>query len=326
MEIMVVLLLFSMLLGLGVGAFSKIGGGPTVAVGRIKDVVRSARYQAVRERAESAVRIDPRTNGISGLGWRNVGCWHFEDDRQGFSTGFPADAALGRGALDPEGMIGRCLRLAEDPSPDAPAVSIPSRPSLEGVQGVGVDCFLFLDRAGRQEILSKGESFRFEVSEEGLLSAALSLRPANASGPVEAARISLESDGYIVPAGRWVEVGFRFNGYGFVLVAEGIPRAREDFPRRMELLVQEGVPIEVGGRTHPLAGRIDELHLSAAVVGEEIPFQESVQLLGKEPYQVFFDARGFLDPERHPRPVEVVFTYRGGRTYRVVIGVMGDVR
>ena len=73
LEIMVVLLLLSMLMGLGVGAFSKIGGGPTMAAGRIKDVLRTARFQAVREKAESAVRVDPVRNTITGLGWKNVG-------------------------------------------------------------------------------------------------------------------------------------------------------------------------------------------------------------------------------------------------------------
>ena len=68
LEVMVVLLLVSMLMGIGIGAFSKVGGGPRLARSQICEVVRTTRHQALRERAPAVVLVDRARNTIVGVG------------------------------------------------------------------------------------------------------------------------------------------------------------------------------------------------------------------------------------------------------------------
>jgi prepilin-type N-terminal cleavage/methylation domain-containing protein len=326
LEIMVVLLLLSMLFGMGIGAFSKVGGGPTMALGRIKDVVRTARFHAVKEKAPSAVRVDPVLNVVTGLGWRAVGCWHFEDDREGFTTGFPEDMSLGIAGLAGDGVIGRCLDLTIEDGEAQHRVFVSPSPSLNSVQGVAAECFIFLKSPGPRTILSKGNAYRMDVTPDGLLNAALRVTPYEAAGEMVVSDVPLESVSFRLPLKRWVRVGFQFNGYSLYLTVDGMVRNREHFSRRMRLVPHERQALAVGEGEIPFDGYIDELHLSAAVLGEELPFKDTIQLTGKAPYTIHFDAKGFLDRDFHRGPAVIEFLHAMSRRYLVTIGLMGEVR
>lgn len=326
LEILVVLVILSMLLGLGVGAFSKVGAGPNLAVDRIREVIRSTRAHARRESAPSAVLIDAERNRIAGMGWKQVGCWHFEDVNEGrYSTGFPEDVFLGPARLDPNGVIGRCIALAVAPG-QRPEVFIPSAPSLDSVDGISVELYLFLERAGAGIVLSKGTAYHLEIDEEGRLKAGLTLHR-DAGGP-KGTKTVLGSTGYSVPVGRWVKVGFQFNGYAFYLMAEGFMQNSEIFPERRRMarhagsIVQIGIPGPIGGG---LQVRIDELKMAAAVLGEETGFHEKIDLI--EPsFSLHFDARGGLDNHFHTKPVSIGFTYAGSDPHTVTLDLLGEVR
>ncbi|MBU0754130.1 MAG: type II secretion system GspH family protein, partial [Planctomycetes bacterium] len=277
LEILVVLAILSMLFGVGMGAFSKVGAGPAMAADRIREVIRTARAHAEREAAPSAVLINAEQDRVVGMGWHQVGCWHFEDgEPDGFSTGFPQDAFLGPARIDPQGVIGSCLDLSMDPG-QAPEAFIPAVPSLSSAEGVAINCHLFLKQHCACTLLGKGAAYALGIDEEGRLTAKLTL-PSAAPGTKEQI-VTLCSEGYVVPKGRWVKVGFQFNGYAFYLTAEGVLRAREVFPERTrkvphsQTVIHLGIPGPVGGGVQV---RLDELQISATVFGEETPFHETI--------------------------------------------------
>jgi prepilin-type N-terminal cleavage/methylation domain-containing protein len=327
LEIMVVLVILTMVLGMGAGAFTKVGSGPSLALGHIKEVVRTARFHAVKERAPSAVLVDTEVETVVGLGWKNVGCWHFEDkDEQNASTGFPKEAELAGAPLHARGVIGQCLDLSSGESGSPSDAFIPSAPSLESVGGVAVEMYVFFNHFGARTLIAKGEAWRLAVDEEGRLSASVKLfRPNEPAGTVKI----LDSLGYEVPLERWIKVGFQFNGYAFYLTAEGILRNHEELKERMRLVPHERQPIRLGPRGpsgEPADMRLDELRLSAAVLGDETLFADTIDLDGPPFFTIHFDGQGHLDRNFHTKPQNVEFIHAGKRRYRVSIGLMGDVR
>ncbi|MHC4945561.1 MAG: pilus assembly FimT family protein [Planctomycetota bacterium] len=325
LEIMVVLVILSMLLGLGVGAFSKVGAGPTMAMDRIREVVRTARFHAMRERAPSAVLVDTESDRITGLGWKPVGCWHFEDvGDAGHSTGFPEDAVLGNADLHGRGVIGRCLDIDLDPGL-RPQVLIPTAASLESTEGIALEFYMYLKSHCVCTLVAKGTAFRLGVNEEGRLESALRLYSAESETGKE---VVLDSGDYHVPLGRWIKVSLQFNGYAFYLAAEGILRNQEVFKKRVRLIphdhasIEIGIPAVVGGGAR---FRLDELRLAAAVLGEESPFHESIDFDGAS-VTVHFDSRGYLDKNFHTKPVTLAFIHAGRSRYELTVGQMGEMR
>jgi prepilin-type N-terminal cleavage/methylation domain-containing protein len=325
LEIMVVLVILSMLLGLGVGAFSKVGAGPTMAMDRIREVVRTARFHAMRERAPSAVLVDGDRDRITGLGWKSVGCWHFEDVGEGgHSTGFPEDALLGGVELHGRGVIGRCLDIDTDPGMRAQA-TIPTAPSLESTNGLALEFYLFLKSHCVCTLVAKGKAFRVGVNEEGRLEGALQLA---VPGVETGKAVVLDSGDYTVPLGRWIKVNLQFNGYAFYLAAGGILRNQEIFKERRRLITHDRAAIEIGAAAAVGGGarfRLDELSLAAAVLGEESPFHDSIDIDGGSA-TIHFDARGYLDRNFHTRPVKLAFIHAGKNRYELTIGQMGEMR
>ena len=325
LEIMIVLLLLAMILGMGIGTFGRVGSGPSIALGRIKEVVRYSRYHALREKAPSAVRIDPAYNSLVGLGWKTVGNWHFEDDKNGLSIGFPVEANLGKAELHDEGILGKCLDLPDPGEGRQPRVYIPASPSLNSVTGATIECFVYLNDYGVREILSKGSAYRLGINEEGRLTGRLRIRSFGDNSDEGGSDVILESSGYHLPIKRWVRVGLQFDGYAFQLTTDGILRSRESFKSRMCLVNHETSDIAVGGVEFRFNGRLDELRLSAAVLGDETPFHDAIQLLG-DPLTIHFNSKGYLDPDYHTQPVTIEFLHFENRKYRVTVGLMGEVR
>lgn len=331
LEIMVVLVILSMILGIGMGVFSKVGSGSSLALARIKEVVRTARFHAMRERAPSLVRADPEASVIVGVGWRNVGVWHFEeieeDEGKGISFGFPHQAMLADASIRDGGVIGNCLDFTLEEQPRSAAAYIPPIVSLDSVDGVSLECFVYVNRHGLdQTVLSKGEAYSLGINRDGRLTASLRLVKEDAPKDDAGATTSLEILDYTLPLKKWIPLSLQFNGYSLVVKAGGIMRYHESLPKRKRLVFHGGRRLELGGRADTcFDGLLDELRVSAAVLGEEVPFHESIQLLG-ESFTIHFDEKGFLDRDYHQGPVRIEFLHVERRRHAVVVGLMGEVR
>jgi hypothetical protein len=321
LEILVVLLLISMLMGIGVGAFSKVGGGPELARSQITEAVRTTRRHAIREKAPAVVLVDPEKNMVTGVGWRSVGVWHFESASIEGSRGFPVDAAVDPSQIAPGGVIGNCLDLTEG---SAPGATIPAVSSLNAVTGVSLELFVRLTGWGKRSLIGKGDFYTLSVDDDGRLWGGLKLvRAGNPSGETPQA-YQITSDDYTVPQDRWVKVSLHFNGYTCVLSADGIALMEEDFPERMQLLTDQRTPLRIGNQLDPFGGRVDELRIGAAVTGDEMTLPETVELL-EGPRFIFFDRDGHLDRNRHTAPVEIVLAFGEDLRTTVTVGLFGEI-
>jgi len=325
LEIMIVLVLISIVLGIGMGAFSKIGSGPSMALGRIKNVVRAARFHAIKEKAPGLVRFDTEKDLVVGLGWKNVGCWHFENNDGGLSSGFPREATLVRAEINPKGVIGSCLDLSFSPDSGPIRAFVPSMSALDSVYGAAVECFVYLNGTGPRTIISKGGSYKIGINEDGCLSGMLGLRRSDSTNNSSDSEYLIDSHPYVLPIQKWIKVGFQFNGYSFSITAGGMVRNREHYPQKMHLVPHHGSPLWFGSQEPGFDGLIDEVRLSAAVLGEEMPFKDTIDLIGP-PGLVHFDTKGCLDRDFHTRPVKLEFIHADNKRYRAVIGLMGGVR
>jgi len=325
MEVMIVLLLISVLLGIGAGAFTKIGGGPELARSRIKDVVRSSRYQAMREQAPAVVVLDHKTNLVTGVGWRNTGCWHFEESARGNSRGFPVAAEIGAAQITGDGVIGNCLDLTEESGSGALVTAVTS---LNAVTGISLDLFVKLTAPGKRSFISKGNFYSLGVDED--LRPVCTLKVAREKMVNEVRTVSREAfqlgaNDYSLPMGRWVQVSMHFNGYLCVIVADGIVRVMEFFPSRTRLVTDQSTPIQIGNKTGLFNGFIDEVKIGVAVTGEDVALPDSVQLQ-KGVSRIYFDRNGFLDPDFHTTAAQILFTHlESGGKYSVNVGLYGEV-
>ena len=125
---------------------------------------------------------------------------------------------------------------------------------------------------------------------------------------------------------KYHEVILVLKGVSIEVKAGGIVRHQESFPKRKRLVTHIGRRLELGGRSDSsFDGLLDELRVSAAVLGDEVPLHESILIEGK-PFMIHFDEKGFLDRDFHRGPVDISFTHAGRRRYKVTVGLMGEVR
>ena len=234
--------------------------------------------------------------------------------------------SLGTAELYARGVIGNCLDLTYRESAPPNRVFISSSPSMDSVEGVAVECFIFLNDPGTRIILCKGDAYKMTINPDGLLTGSIRVKAYDQSGETVFSDVPLESASYFVPLKRGVRIGLQFNGYALYLTADGIIRNREQFKQKMILVPHAQRPFDIGPGELPFDGLFDELRLSAAVLGKEMPFRDTIQLIGKKIYSIHFDAKGFLDRDFHSAPAVVEFFHAMKTKYRITIGLMGEVR
>lgn len=321
MEVLVVLLLMSMLMGIGVGAFSKVGGGLELARSQVREVLRTTRHHALRERAQAVALFEPETNSVAGIGWKLVGCWHFEETVGGNSKGFPVDAAVDESQIAPSGVIGNCLDLNLEANP---GITIPAVSSLNTVTGVSLELFIRLLGPAKRTLLGKGDFYSLAVDDDGRLRAHLKVRSATSASLTAIEDYEICTDDYTVPYGEWIKVALHFNGYTCSLAAEGIVREEEIFPQRKQLATDRTTPLLVGNLKDPFAGFVDEVRIGVVVAGEEMILPESVSL-GSRVRRVYFDRDGRLDRSHHTAPVEIMLNHEETRPSVLTVGLFGEI-
>jgi hypothetical protein len=310
-----------MLMGIGVGAFNKVGGGPELARSQINEVVRTTQRQALREKAPAVVLLDPENSMVTGVGWKRAGVWHFEDVSAGSSRGFPVDASVEESQIVPGGVIGNCLDLSVGSSPGS---TIPAVSSLNPTTGVSLELFVRLEGEGKRSLVAKGDFYSLTVDHDGRLWGNLKLAAADETGIPTPQAYQITSDEYFLPEKRWVKAALHFNGYACVLSADGVVLMEEEFPRRMRLLTDQRTPLRVGNEIEPFGGFIDELRIGVAVTGDEMRLPETVTLKGGA-RRIYFDRDGHLDRNHHTAPVEIGMDFGESRTARVTIGLFGEI-
>lgn len=320
LELLTVLTIVAVLMGIGVGAFSRLQMGRSLAVAQVKDALRAARLFAIEQSSQSRVDMDPGQNVIQASGFIRVGNWHFEDD---VSKGWPSTADFRGGAsLIQDGAVGHGIRFAED---DVGWVDLGKSPSFDADVGLKIEAFVRLGKGfSGGSVLSKGKAFELALTESGNVVAAVRVRPGEVAEGDREGLLHLETSDQ-VPKGRWSRIGLLYDGLSLRIFIDGRERSRLENAERLVPWPAPADALAVGSLTQPIAADIDEVHLSSIVIHDAPPLPEGVAF--KETGTVWFDGRGRLDPERHQKPVRITLVYdENRRTRSVEVGLLGEIR
>ena len=313
------LTLFSVLMGIGVGAFRKISLGRTLAVSQVKDALRAARLFAIEQSSVARVEIDAEANTIQAVGFVSTGNWHFEDD---VSRGWPTNATLmGDARIVEHGAIGRGLQLGEDAVTQA---DLGQSTSFDSDRGLQVELFVKLNEDSTGSLIRKGNAFRLTLSDTRTLEGQIQIKEGELQGPAEDGKLSLATE-VQVPWGRWVRVGMSYDGNSFRLLIDGRERAVVRNPEQLFAWPDPAASLMIGSANPQLVCGVDELRLASIVVREAPPLPDGVRLAAAG--TIHFDARGRLDPGHHSKPVTVNLIYgEETRQREIVVGLLGEIR
>jgi type II secretory pathway pseudopilin PulG len=286
LEILTVLVIFSMLLGITAvfmqGANRDLG--VAAAANHATGLIRLAHQASRSESAPSWIVLDTKENRIYLLLKETVGEWHLEDM---VTTGaFGKDGKVNGGNLVP-GRVGKAIQLS-----GSSTIAFGEVPVYAPDQGLAVE-FWFLRRSGRGRGVLCAIGDAVEVSSEP-------------DGHIEAKVGNLRaSSGQIrLPTDAWCYLQLIYSGRELKLILNR---------REMQTVAGKAdwvrpASFSVGGSG--FTGVIDEVRLSLIIPREEYLFPHECSYRFKEGFQVpeskevviTFDAEGRLDPSVSPQP------------------------
>ena len=248
-----------------------------------------------------------KTRYVRAVGFATVGQWHLEksDPERGcFGRGCRVD----RGETA-AGRIGGGVRL-----------------SLKGKARGGITALAAADDAtdpfalpdgGRVELWVKADP-RALKRESFLLRRRGSYEVRLASGGILAAQVSAahaRAARYRLPAGRWVKIALEFSPKYVRVYADDVPRA---WAKGADILPAKKQKLVFG---EGFVGVIDEIRVQRRVESDPVEIPKRFEVKG--PKELFFDARGRLDPRKHSAPVRYEVTRDGKSTgFTVALGGM----
>lgn len=327
-ELLLVLALIAMILGIGLGAFSRLQLGDRVAVAIVQDALRSAQNFAVGRAAPARVRFDLRTGAIRCEGMQVVGTWHFED--LPIRGAFDLEGALLGGRLVDDGFQGRALSFVGEPSRskveipvqddpawilrDGFALRVALKPHLGGTSHGG--------RAGGA-ILALGESAGLETTEHGAVRAWIAAEVADEHGDLRrGGRIPVETLPLALVDDRWSVIEIQYDRRSLRLSIDGVLAAAvEEIAPVWKL---DG-PLVISPATQPWPGAVDSLVVSCVTARDESRLPGGVAFAPGTPAEVLFAPGGGLDGGAHREPVRIALDFDDGRKASVVVSFYGTV-
>lgn len=309
MELLAVLVILSMMLALGAGAWWRMSQSfkEQSAAAQLDVVLRQARNSAITANAPAFVELD--TEGLRIVPWayRTVGLWHFEErSSYGKSTGAYHEAILRGAELFPEGKIGKCVRLRE-----GACVDVGADPDFDCDDGGFLEAYIrpaAYTFTGDNYIFFKKNAYSFKIGRGGVL-----------SGNVGS--ITVEARTYHIVPGRWTKVALAWDRYATrVLVDDCLigvgPGSRPPL---------SDYPLLIGHDTASLEGLVDEVRVMTAVAGNALYLPPGYTIThNAAPWRaVYFAGDGTLDMRYHAGPIAITLT-RAERARTVTVSMLGQ--
>ncbi len=316
LELLTVLLLLSVLLGIGVGMFKKLSLGRSLAVSQVKDALRQARLFAIEQSAGASVEVDAANQRITASGFVLAGNWHFEDET---SRGWPTTARLDAGIVIGEGgAIGKAAYLPAQPRG---SIDLGHVPSFDADQGFAASLFVKPDGDHGGTLLSKGNVFTLAIG-DGQRPRAHVRVVTNEDVGEDAVEVESPSP---LAADRWSLLEVRYDGRTLSLSVDGRLLAETRSQGVALPRIDPDASLRVGSMKDGFAGGIDEVRFAAVVANDSPPLPEGVRLAASG--TVHFDGRGRLDSAWHARPVSIDLLYEDDkRTRSVTVGLLGEIQ
>jgi prepilin-type N-terminal cleavage/methylation domain-containing protein len=335
-ELLAVLVIISVVGGLGAGAFQLARRNYELQASgsRLEGIIRAGRNAAVQSGSPARVVIDTARSEAAAYGFETVGEWGFEGEEDGVVSGARgAPATLRGGAALGKGHTGRGLHLTGGGYADCGAA-----PAYDFRAGVFAEAWVRWSKSspggqimgggtttrtkakttrprpapkGRHlearavgvddaaALLSKGSSFFLGIGGDGSL-----------EGRIGEHRVRTAPG--VMAAGRWTKVALWFDGEELLLQADGIEREtyQPDHPgdeksaaRTPASIPPSGEPFLIGSTT--LEADIDEVRLHGMVEPLRYQLGPRERFIGWKKV-IRFDRRGRLDPRYHEMGVRVL--------------------
>jgi len=327
-ELLLVLALLGMILGIGLGAFSRLNLGDRVAVAIVQDALRSAQNFAVGRGAPARVRIDAKTGAIRTEGMQVVGTWHFED--LPIRGAFELEGALLGGRLVEDGFQGRGLSFVGEPARSKVEIPVQGDPAWNLRDGFALRIALRPHAGGSSRtgqaggaVLTLGESAGLETTEQGAVRAWIAAEVADEHGELrKGGRIPVETLPLALVDDRWSLVEVQYDRRTLRLWIDGVLAAAvEEIAPVWKL---DG-PIVISPATQPWPGTVDSLVVSCVAAQEENRLPSGVAFAAGTISEVLFAPGGGLDRGFHREPVRIELAYDDGRKVDVLVNFYGTV-
>ncbi len=287
-EILVVIVIFSMLMGLGVSVLRNANKdlGVRAAAGRVVAMIRAAHDHARAENSPAWVIFTMQEPSAGALTKETVGMWHCEEDGRG---AFGLDPKV-TGAVIQPGRIGMGYRMRKP----GDSVELGEIPFQAKDQGVALELWFWRDAGGQKStIAAAGKDLELLLDATGRVTARIG-------------GLNLGSGDALLPRESWIHVQLLHNGRQAKLFLNDVEVASVNGGVQWS---DKPAPILVGGGRDGLVGMVDEIRLSLIVRRDiyRLPAQVEFQFApGTVPVNdeviLAFDSLGRLDPARHPGP------------------------
>jgi prepilin-type N-terminal cleavage/methylation domain-containing protein len=321
-ELLLVMALIALILGVGVGMFTRLDLGDRVAVALVQDALRSAQNFAVARSAPARVRLDAAHGTIVADGMLVVGTWHFESFPP--SGAFGIEGAAQGGHLVDDGFQGKALSFAGEPARSHVEFPVQDLSSWNLHEGFQLRCALRPTKDGGGAVLALGETLGLETTANGGVRAwfAPEVREEDAATVRRGPRIPIDAPPETLVPDRWMVVEIQYDRARFRLLVDGAEAASvaESSPVSR---VDAALVLSPANRAWP--GAIDDLSVSASAARDESRLPKHARFASGTPAEIRFAPGGGLDRDVHHGPVELALEFDDGRRSSISVSLFGTV-
>ncbi|MFN0007717.1 MAG: prepilin-type N-terminal cleavage/methylation domain-containing protein [Planctomycetota bacterium] len=324
-EMLLVIALIAMVLGIGLGALSRLDLGDRVAVALVQDSLRSAQNYAVGRAAPARVRLDVQTGAIRSEGMQVVGTWHFED--LPLRGAFELEGALLGGRLVDDGFQGRALSFVGEPSRSKVEIPVQGDPAWNLRDGFALRVALRPHSGGAAHaggaVLALGESAGLETTNQGAVRAWIAAEVADERGDLRrGGKIPVETLPRTLVDDRWSVVEVQYDRRSLRLWIDGVLAA--SVAEIAPVWKLDG-PLVISPTSVPWPGTVDSLVVSCVTARDESRLPGGVAFAAGTPAEVLFAPGGGLDRDMHREPVRIALDFEDGRKASVLVNAYGTV-
>ena len=327
-ELLLVMALIAMILGIGLGALSRLQLGDRVAVAMVQDALRSAQNFAVGRAAPARVRLDLKTGTIRSEGMQVVGTWHFEE--LPIRGAFELEGALLGGRLVDDGFQGHGLSFVGEPSRSKVEIPVQDDTAWNLRDGFALRVALRPHAGGTSRdgnaggaVLALGESAGLETTAHGAVRAWIAAEVADDHGDLRrGGKIPVETLPLALVDGRWSVVEVQYDRRRLRLSVDGVLAAEvEEIAPVWKL---DG-PLVISPANQPWPGTVDSLVVSCVAARDELRLPTGVAFAPGTPEEIVFAPGGGLEGGNRREPVRITLDYDDGQKATVVVNAYGTV-
>lgn len=329
-ELLAVMAILAVLMGIGVGVFSKINVAKFSAVGIVRNALRNARESAISSGVPVTVVCDPEENKLYDLSVKPFAHWAFEDaSDHGTSDSVAAGAfdlvARMHGArVASGGRIGGALYFNK--AGDHALCDLGENAKYAFSNGVSAEADVYFTKPISGNLLKRTKQFRLSIAGDGSVEAEVQLVESEEPDARPAGSVVVASAPNSVLAGQWAHVGFVYDRLSLVVYVDGIPRATKLVKAR-EAVARDNSPLEFGDKSATVIARIDDAKVGVVAPGEGIQLPKEVTFgFSGGPISLHFLTDGRLDPVWHSTPAVVPLQFPENVKKTVTVGVYGTAR